>query len=53
MVTPTLMAKSKWNKWAFQWNCVGVAITPKAALVELKDFSVLVCALPENQRPKI
>lgn len=38
MVALTLMVRSKWDKWAFQWNCVGVTSTPKAAQVELRDL---------------
>lgn len=52
MVALTLMVRSKWDEWAFQWNCVGVTATPKAAQVELRDLSVLVCVLPEHQRLK-
>lgn len=52
MVALTLMVRSKWDQWAFQWNCAGVTATPKAAQVELRDLSVLVCVLPEHQRLK-
>lgn len=52
MVALTLMVRSKWDQWAFQWNCVGVTTTPKGAQVELTDLSVLVWVLPDHQRLK-
>lgn len=52
MVALTLMVRSKWDQWVFQWNCVGVTTTPKGAQVELRDLSVLVWVLPEHQRLK-